>query len=364
MNNIDILSKEFHDLANNKDKLLSIHTQLHSAGYASCAASVDAISILSPEACQVLNDTVIPNLFRGNFDTGVYPDEWHWREGISKPEAVREMCNAWKSSRFVAAIVLNEHLGRFIADIMGWTSVRIAQDDIVCKTPHPNSSHDADRENNSRIDTVGFHQDSAYISKQFTPYENNSVTLWIALDDADQENGCLEYIPTSHKWRPILHLIPSGEDDSDHMHSVSSFHDSDETSYRSSMLNGHEVFKRYCERNNTTQPPLKIQNAAVKAGTAVIHHQDVWHGSGPNKSSTRYRRSLVVHYLKGDIRFLDDSDGSALPPFRSTTYIYGRYKKYQSNELDETFFPIVYSQHELSDQRRTEWLDKYIGNKT
>ena len=67
-------------------------------------------------------------LFRGDFDTGVrstelpklhpeppeillqrefvfasrgqvYPDEWHWREGISLPSAPREICNAWKVPR-------------------------------------------------------------------------------------------------------------------------------------------------------------------------------------------------------------------------------------------------------------------------
>ena len=31
-----------------------------------------------------------------------------------------------------------------------------------------------------------------------TNYDNNSVTLWMALDDAMIETGCLEYIPKSH----------------------------------------------------------------------------------------------------------------------------------------------------------------------
>lgn len=37
----------------------------------------------------------LPILFRGEFETGVYPDEMHWREGISKDDAPREvsMCN-------------------------------------------------------------------------------------------------------------------------------------------------------------------------------------------------------------------------------------------------------------------------------
>lgn len=34
----------------------------------------------------------LPHLFRGECDTGVYPDEMHWREGISKDDAPREVC--------------------------------------------------------------------------------------------------------------------------------------------------------------------------------------------------------------------------------------------------------------------------------
>ena len=39
--------------------------------------------------------------------------------------------------------------------------------------------------------------DSAYISRQFCPSSNNSVTVWIALDDADEERGIVEYAPGS-----------------------------------------------------------------------------------------------------------------------------------------------------------------------
>lgn len=43
--------------------------------------------------------TRLPLLFRGEFDTGVFPDEMHWREGISKEDAPREvmmmMPRAW-----------------------------------------------------------------------------------------------------------------------------------------------------------------------------------------------------------------------------------------------------------------------------
>jgi len=57
----------------------------------------------------------------------------------------------------------------------------------------------------NRIDTVGFHQISAYMSAQFEPYDNNSVTVWMALDDADDEKGCLEYAVGFHRWCPTLY---------------------------------------------------------------------------------------------------------------------------------------------------------------
>lgn len=34
--------------------------------------------LLSKETCEQLNAR-IPSLFRGEFETKVYPDEWHWR---------------------------------------------------------------------------------------------------------------------------------------------------------------------------------------------------------------------------------------------------------------------------------------------
>ena len=51
-------------------------------------------------------------LFAGDFPTKQYPDEWHWREGISREDVTREICNGWKCDREVAAVALSEALGR------------------------------------------------------------------------------------------------------------------------------------------------------------------------------------------------------------------------------------------------------------
>ena len=44
-------------------------------------------------------------LFAGRFETGLYPDEWNWRTGVSPPDLTRQICNAWKSDRTIARVV-------------------------------------------------------------------------------------------------------------------------------------------------------------------------------------------------------------------------------------------------------------------
>jgi hypothetical protein len=287
----------------------------------------------------------MPNLFRGEFDTGIYPDEWHWREGISLPSAAREMCNSWKSSRCIASVVLNEELGKFIAQVMEWDSVRIGQDDLVWKPPTAVCTTTGDKYKKAhRIDTVGFHQDSAYISSQFEPYENNSVTLWMALDNADEETGCVEYAIRSHKWRRILHQENSSTELKRSDGATSSFHSSDETSYRDSLT---KAAKSSGFTDHT------INSVPIKEGHAILHHQDIWHGSGPNVSTTRHRRALVAHYIRGDVTFRT-SETRCNGPFGTASYIYGRYKRYNRIDLDESFFPIIYG------PTRTEWIDDFL----
>jgi hypothetical protein len=223
------------------------------------------------------------------------------RHGISRDDATREMCNVWKSDSRIAAIVLNEKIGKFVADVMCWNSVRIAQDDLIWKPPIPlDIDSTSSRKSPSGKITVGFHQDSAYISTQFEPYENNSVTVWFALEDTDEENGCMEYAEGSHLWRPITNSPDFnekvvGQDDP----SLDSFHMCDETTYRQSMSTAASLA-------NIKDPVSTIMKMPCSEGHAIFHHQDIWHGSGPNVSTMRHRRTLVAHYLRGDVSFREE----------------------------------------------------------
>ena len=55
-------------------------------------------SIIPPAAAARLRERFEP-LFRGEFETGLMPDEWNWREGRDAPDLTRQICNGWKAPR-------------------------------------------------------------------------------------------------------------------------------------------------------------------------------------------------------------------------------------------------------------------------
>uniref|UniRef100_A0A7S0E1W7 Phytanoyl-CoA dioxygenase n=1 Tax=Hanusia phi TaxID=3032 RepID=A0A7S0E1W7_9CRYP len=243
------------------------------------------------EACRARME----RLFAGEFDTGIYPDEWHWRKGISYPGAVREICNGWKSDRVIASIVLGETFGRAACKLMGWPSARIAQDSVIWKPAGAGS--------------VSWHQDSPYISRQFTPVDDNSLTFWCALDDADEETGVIEYAAGSHEWQPRRELEPQ-------------FH---------GLQDYQQPLRQAAASAGKDLSQVEITRLVVPAGSAVVHHQNTWHGSGENKSKQRDRRALAIHVLRGDVKFVERPG-----------YIYGRYKMGDNDSLHDAFFPYLY----------------------
>ena len=90
-----------------------------------------------------------PKLFAGKFDTGIYPDEWYWREGMSLPDVTRHMANAWKADLTVAKLALSADVGRTAAQLAGWSGARLGQDTIWWKVP--------------RTKPVAYHQDSSFM---------------------------------------------------------------------------------------------------------------------------------------------------------------------------------------------------------
>ena len=254
--------------------------------------------VLHPDEASALAEHFEP-LFAGDFPTGVYPDEWHWRKGISHGHAFREIVNAWKSSPAVARVALSPELGAAAAELMGWAcGTRLAQDDLLWKPPGASG--------------VAYHRDATYIREQFVPSAAASLTVWIALDDVDETTGTVEYAPGSHRWP-----VPATARVAD-----SSFHgEGDDLA---------APMRAAADAAGVRDAPQTVA-VALRRGGAVFHHDAVWHGSQPNAHATRPRRALGVHLLRRDVAF------RATPP---PDYIYGRYALGRAPH--EAFFPTVW----------------------
>ena len=131
------------------------------------------------------------------------------------------------------------------------------------------------------------------------------MTCWITLDDTSADGGTIEYVPGSHLW-PLS--PPIGE-----------FHAPDDPL---------ADMRPAAEAAGVTDP--KIFAIEVPAGSCVIHHGRTWHGSRSNSRGVP-RRSLVAHCMSSEARF---SDG--------VSPVYSRYRRQGTDEMDESFFPILW----------------------
>lgn len=260
---------------------------------------------------RVLEDSAIARLasrfdplFKGEFETGVYPDEWYWREGISLPEATRHMANAWKSDLAIARLALSADIGRAAAELMGWSGTRLGQDTLWWKLPQTKA--------------IDLHQDAAYMTF-LEPAE--VITCWFTLDQTRADAGTIEYVRGSQHW-------PLTRREAD-------FH-SPTGGYRAKML---------AQAARAGVPKPECVAIEVPAGSCVFHHGRTWHGSGPNVTGDWVRRSIGVHMLPEQVRF-GASGGE---------YIYGRYQRPGDDTLDESFFPVIWSERGY----RTPFLDHY-----
>jgi len=162
--------------------------------------------------------------------------------------APRKIDKPFEKDESFRAFVLNERLRDVIRELLGGEPLLIA-DQIFLKPPHFGSAKP-------------YHQDNAYF--RCSP-PDEVLTAWIALDDADEANGCLRYIDGSHRGAILPHEPVSGE--------------------------GHNL-----------APPDELIDfskeslAPVRCGGVVFHHSQTLHTSHRNNSE-RWRRGYATHWV-------------------------------------------------------------------
>ncbi len=109
------------------------------------------------------------------------------------------------------------------------------------------------------------HQDNFYLKVK----GSTCVAAWLALDDCDEENGCMMVVPGSQDL-PILCITKA------------------------------DVKASFTDIAVPIPEGMEVRPVGMKAGDVLFFNGSLIHGSYPNVSEDRFRRSLIGHYMVGD----------------------------------------------------------------
>jgi ectoine hydroxylase-related dioxygenase (phytanoyl-CoA dioxygenase family) len=145
---------------------------------------------------------------------------------------------------------------------------------------------------------VAWHQDYSYWTRT-TPLQH--LTCWIGLDDSTRANGCVHYVPGSHRWPDLPVTGLAG--DMDAIQTVLT----DEQK---------ELFK-----------PVAIE---LQAGECSFHHARMIHGSYANLTD-QPRRATVINVFRDGVMSNSDEpllDGVSIIP--------------RGTKMTGQFFPLLF----------------------
>lgn len=247
---------------------------------------VQGIDILNEEQIGILRDE-LSELFESDHIGNEYWYEYHSNESDDPHNVLFHALGAWRIRKGLHDILWLPNFLIPASQLLGNQSVRFWHDQLFCKP----ANHGG---------VVAWHQDYSYWTRT-KPMQH--LTCWIGLDDATADNGCLQYIPGSHKWD----LLPI-------------------TGLAGDMDAIKEVLNE--EQWEQFQNPVAIE---LKAGQAAFHHPLLVHGSYANRTE-RPRRAIVLNvFADGTLSDSDETLLNGVPPVE------------KGKKMEGQFFPLLYN---------------------
>lgn len=213
------------------------------------------VRVLDDRQVDVLREELVGLVQPGHPGHGLWY-EYHSNESADPARALFHALGAWRISPGFHDILWHPAFTVPASQLLDGP-VRFWHDQLFCKPAHHGG-------------VVAWHQDYSYWTRT-EPLAH--LTCWIALDDATRENGCLHYIPGSHRWDllPITGLA------------------GDMDAIRKVLTD---------EQWNAFTNPVPVE---VKRGECIFHHALTMHGSYEN-STPRQRRAFVINAFRDGVR--------------------------------------------------------------
>ena len=219
--------------------------------------------------------------------------EFHSNESGDPNKVLFHSLGHWRITPGFHDIVFNPRFLVAASQLLGDRSVRFWHDQLFCKPARHGG-------------VVAWHQDYSYWTRTV---DMAHLTCWTGLDDANEENGCLQYIPGSHRWG----LLDAPE-----------------------LAGDMEGLNKYLTEEQKEQFQTRVP-AILKAGHATFHHPLVVHGSYPN-TSERSRRAAVLNVFADGTK--SDTDEELLAGVPAIP---------KGRRMEGQFFPLIFDRSQVEE---------------
>ncbi|MGV3640277.1 MAG: phytanoyl-CoA dioxygenase family protein [Adhaeribacter sp.] len=211
--------------------------------------------------------------------------EFHSNESSDPNGVLFHALGAWRITPGLHDVLWNPAFVMAASQLLGDKAVRFWHDQLFYKPARHGG-------------VVAWHQDYSYWTRT-VPMQH--LTCWTGLDDATVSNGCMYYVPGSHRWGLLDKPELAGD-----MEGIMSW---------------------LTEEQKSQFKPVPIE---MKQGYGTFHHPLLVHGSYENRSD-RPRRAFVLNVFADGT--LSNSGGELLagvPPIP------------QGKKMEGQFFPLLY----------------------
>lgn len=172
-------------------------------------------------------------------------------KGAAYYKVLNQRVNTWRDHGGIAKFVLSERLAGLASQLIGNKGIRLFHDHALLKMPHDSKE-------------TPWHQDFPYWPME----EAGALSIWLTLDDVNEENGCMKFLPKTHKLKDLKAV---------------------------DLVDGHDIFKD-AKGSGKVLDKSKAITVPLKAGSCTFHNGLTFHAAYSNQTN-KPRRVLAIIFM-------------------------------------------------------------------
>ena len=243
------------------------------------------VRLLNDDQIDALRDEVMA-LVDPNHPGNSLLYEFNSNESADPDKILFHALGAWRISEGLHDVLWHPAFTVAASQLLGG-AVRFWHDQIFYKPAHHGG-------------VVLWHQDYSYWTRT-QPMAH--LSCWIGLDDSTKENGCVNYVPGSHKWNLLPRIEFANDMDA--------------------------ILGALTPEQRKQFKPVPIE---LKRGECSFHHPLMLHGSYENRTD-RSRRAVVLNVFRdGVVSAAESAPLKGVPPIPVGA------------KMDGQFFPLLFDE--------------------